>query len=473
MASILDSVKTIVLVMMENRSFDHMLGHLTLDNPGLDINGLKAGSMADYSNDHNGSLFPCYERDNDNTLSFDLPHEADFVQTQLKINPVSGAYTMHGFVDAFASFTGIVPNPECDPMGYFPSILVPITDFLAKNFCVCDNWFAPIPTSTQPNRTMAFSGDSSIYQTKTQIVQIPGDVFRWMDHHGINWRVYHNGLSFFTLYSALWPYVIGEKFLNYAHFSGDMAQAPAPGDPEVIIIEPYYEDAPHIGSGHPNDNHAPLSVGWGESLLQDIYQVITANPNRWAGTLMILYYDEHGGFFDHAPPPLIPYTTIGSNPYPFLSLGPRIPGIIISPFVNSGSVCHELFDHTSVLQLLAEKFTPGSIYSQNVDARRIAGIKSIQDTLSNLAPVAPPVMPALPLNPSDTPGLPLSDPQQSQMGLAFQSASQQMQTQYPAGTAMKLASMQAVDLTTRSVTHSMASATKPKTQKGKKKPKKK
>lgn len=456
MAAILGQVQTIILVMMENRSFDHMLGHMTIDNPGRDLNGLRVADFNSYSNDHNGSFFPCYERDNDNELSFDLPHEWDYVEKQLRKNTVNGAYTMHGFVDAFAQSTGTAPNPQCDPMGYFPASLVPVTDFLAKNFCVCDNWFCPIPTSTQPNRTMAFSGDSSIYQTKTQLIPIPWDIFHWMDNHGVRWKVYHDGLSFFTLYDGLWPYVVGPRFLNYSHFAADMAEAPAQGDPQVIVVEPYYEDAPHITPGHANDNHAPLSIGWGENLLKDIYQAITANPVRWAGTLMILYYDEHGGFFDHVPPPRIPYQTIGDNPHQFDSLGPRIPGLIISPFVNASSVCHELFDHTSVLQLLAEKFTPGAPYSPNVATRSSAGIKSIQDALNNSTPAAAPAMPSLDLNPVDTPGQPLTVPQQSAMGQSLQAAVQHMQSQYPAAVASKFPALAAAETVAQPAAMAMA-----------------
>src|SRR5579863_8962988 len=102
MAAPLDQIKTIVLLMMENRSFDHMLGHLTLDNPALPVEGLKSDQLAQYSNDHNGSLYPVYQMPHDTQLETDLPHEAAFVAEQMRKNPVSGRFTMRGFVDAYA-----------------------------------------------------------------------------------------------------------------------------------------------------------------------------------------------------------------------------------------------------------------------------------------------------------------------------------------------------------------------------------
>lgn len=195
----------------------------------------------------------------------------------------------------------------------------------------------------------------------------------WADHQ-VRWRVYHDGFPFFALYDRLLPLVLGDKFKKYEHLHADWLNAPDPeNDPQVIIIEPCYEDAPHLGGKQPNDNHAPLAVGWGEDFLRRTYQALTSNPARWANTLFVVYYDEHGGFFDHVPPAPVTDTTIGGYPFDFATTGPRIPWLVISPFVAPGSVCSQLLDHTSVLQLLAEKFTPGTAYSPRVTSRAWAG----------------------------------------------------------------------------------------------------
>lgn len=437
MAAPLDQIKTIVLVMMENRSFDHMLGHLTLDNPTLAVEGLRADRMGDYTNDHNGSDYPLYQMPHDTQLETDLPHEAVSVALQMRKNAVNGAYSMHGFVDAYAAANpGIPINPQCIPMAYFPAALVPVTDFLAKSFCTCDHWFSPIPTSTQPNRTMAFCGYSPIYKTKTQLILIDDNVFKWMDANGVGWQVYHDGFPFFSLYPALWSYVLGPKFSRYHKFQADWAKAPGPDDPAVVIIEPCYQDAPHFDGTQPNDNHAPLAVGWGEAFLRQTYETLISNPERWANTLMVLYSDEHGGFYDHIPPAPVPDQTTGAEPYPFTTTGPRIPGLVISPFVIPGSVCSATLDHTSVLQFLAEKFTPGTVYSARVDARKQAGVQSISaalDAVPHLNPLSPPPSPIV-----QTPlGAALVVQAPSDMQQSFTAAATQMMAAHPDETLAK------------------------------------
>jgi phospholipase C len=435
MAAPIDSIKTIVLVMLENRSFDHMLGHLTLDDPALPLEGLRAERMAEYSNDHNGSSYPLYPLIHDTQLETDLPHEAVSVAQQMRKSPVTGKYTMHGFVDAFATANPHIPiNPQCIPMAYFPSKLVPVTNFLATHFCTCDHWFSPLPTSTQPNRTMAFCGYSPVYKTKTQLILIDDNLFKWMDGK-VEWRVYHDGFPFFALYPALWSYVLGPRFSRFIKFQADWAKAPAAGDPQVIVIEPCYQDAPHFDGTQPNDNHAPLAVGWGEAFLRQIYQTLISNPERWAGTLMVLYSDEHGGFYDHVPPAPIPDQTTGSEPFSFETTGPRIPALLVSPFVKPGSVCSATLDHTSVLQFLAEKFTPGNIYSQRVDARRKAGVQSISAALDATPNVNPPAAPAAPIVVETPLGKPVNAP--SDMQQSFTAAATQMKAAHPDETLTK------------------------------------
>lgn len=436
MDNLKDNVKTVVLVMMENRSFDHMLGHLKLENPTSDVNGLSA-PLENYNNIYNGTNYYPFNLPHDVELDFDVPHEYDAVATQMMLNNVNGKYAMQGFVEAYANVNGAVVNTECTPMGYFNSAQVPITDFLAKNFCVCDQWFCPLPTSTQPNRTMAFSGDSNIYKTKTQLIGIPNNLFSWMNKNSIRWRVYHDGLPFFILYPELWPLILSDQFRRYEYLYSDVTQEADANKPQVIIIEPCYEDAPRLGSKHPNDNHAPLAIGWGEDFIRRTYQAITANEMQWQNTVMILYYDEHGGFYDHVAPPKIPYQTQGTDAYSFESMGPRIPGIVMSPFVKPGSVSHELLDHTSVLQFLAEVFTPGQSYSPSVDSRKNSGIMSINATLVNDIVLNPPLAPTVALDVQTALGRSVNVAPQGDMQLSFQQATLQLLQNNPAQVATK------------------------------------
>jgi phospholipase C len=435
MASPLDHVQTIVLLMFENRSFDHLLGHLSLDNPASLIDGYRDPTTR-YTNVYNGDAYHPFPIEKDISLSFDLPHEYNYVDTQLQIGP-NGTFSMQGFVEAYARATGVSPNLQCDPMGYFTAGQVPITSFLASTYCSCNRWFAPLPTSTQPNRTMAFTGESSIFETKLQLISARNHLFQWLDAAGVRWRVYHDGLSFFVLYPDLWQYVLGPKFRDYESLFADWTTEGDDTRPEVIVVEPTYQDAPHIGSDRPNDNHAPLAIGWGEDFLRRTYQAITANPLRWKNTVLIVYYDEHGGFYDHVPPPFVPFETTATNPFSFTSLGPRIPAVIASPLVKPGSVSDVLLDHTSVLQLLAEKFTPGRPYSASVEQRRQHGIRSVSEILTNEAPWEAPPAPAQPITVTSALGKTLTTEPDSNMGKAFEQSARNMLAREPEQTKVK------------------------------------
>jgi phospholipase C len=438
MASILDEVDTIVLLMFENRSFDHMLGHLSYENINSYVDGLKR-PLNQYKSIYKGDEYNPYNISDDVELPFDIPHEYNFVDIQLAKSGVTGRFMMSGFVEAYAQATAVNPNPMCEPMGFFSSKQVPITSFLAQNFCVCDRWFSALPTSTQPNRTIAFSGNSSVFKTETQLISIPENIFEWMEKANIRWRVYHDGLSFYSLYPSLWPRLLGEHFKDYEWLYKDIQTEGSDTAPQVIIVEPSYQDAPHIGPDHPNDNHAPLAIGWGEDFLRRTYEAITSNPKKWERTVMVVYYDEHGGFFDHVAPPLIPYTTTGTEQKQFSSLGPRIPAIIVSPMVKKGSVNHTIFDHTSVLQFLAEKFTPGTPYSNSVDARsKISpGIGNISQVLFAQPPSSAPTPPSLPINVISALGSMIATAPTQGMGQSFELAAQQLLNDQPAAMGAK------------------------------------
>ena len=438
-----DRVKTVVLVMLENRSFDHVLGHLGFENlvPGVD--GLEA-PLSRYENAYQGALFHPFPREKDDPLASDLPHEYDQVAAQLAPTP-GGPITMGGFVSSYAAFRLAQEppvadvGPEPDPMSFFPSGLVPVTSFLARSFCTCDRWHSSMPTSTQPNRTMAWSGESSIYDTSTglRLIDTEGTVLDWLVEQGCRWRVYHDGLSFFALYPRAWGHLLGENFSDFEDYLRDMKEATPATAPQVIIVEPSYQNGPHIGQDHPNDNHAPLSMGWGEDFLRRTYEAATANPDIWAQTVLVVYYDEHGGFYDHVAPPAIAYQTTGSPGHLFPTLGPRVPAIVASPLVRPGSVCHALLDHTSVLQFLAEAFGDGP-YSTGVDARRAQGIVSLSAALSDEPQRTDiPVAPSLPIPVATALGEGIATPPRTAAQATFEYAARQLLEQRYDDTARK------------------------------------
>jgi hypothetical protein len=137
-----------------------------------------------------------------------------------------------------------------------------------------------------------------------------------------------------------------------------------------------------------------------------------------------------------APPP-IGYTTTGSDAHSFESLGPRIPGLIISPLVKPGSICSQLFDHTSVLQFIAERFTKGAAYSETVSKRKAAGIQSLSVALNNSTPYPAPPAPTVAINTPATLGKSLTKAPSTEMGKSFELAALQMLEQKPAEVARK------------------------------------
>lgn len=428
----LENIKTVVLLMFENRSFDNMLGHLSYERLQPVANGLLPPANQNvYANYYEGGVYYPFACPEDQQLEFDVPHEYNFVATQLAPGPDQNP-TMTGFVQAYADATGTNPDIQCDTMAFYGSSQVPVTSFLARTFCICDNWFCPLPSSTQPNRTIAFCGHSEIYETKLQDIPAAGNIFEWLEANKISWGVYCDGFTFFALYLGIWRWIFSGNFHPYEQLARDLKNGT---QPQVIIVEPSYQDAPHVGPDHPNDNHPPIAVGWGEDFLRRTYQAVTMNPKVWAETLMVDYYDEHGGFYDHVIPPEFNNAGAGNvpppAPYAFNTLGPRIPAILVSPWVTPGTVRKELYDHTSVLQLLADLFKKPP-YSAQVQYRAEYGITNLKtalaDTASNL--VAPPP-PADPIFVTSQLGKNIATLPEGNMAKAFEAAAIDMLNRAP------------------------------------------
>jgi len=410
--NLLQLVESIVIVMLENRSFNHMLGHLSYEGFNTVVDGLRAPlEVQQYENLFEGeSYYPFAMQDG--KLPSDVPHERPFVTRQLAHTEVANRNTMSGFVDAYYQFTAVNRTDHPEPMGFFRRNQVPITSFLAQNFCVCDRWFAPVPTSTLPNRLMLLAGTTAVDATGGVLPPIAGTfILDWLRSRRVPWRVYHAGSLSFLLLLGKADVVLGEGCRGFDKFATDFANETDAEFPKVVLLEPSYGDAPRFGP-LANDNHAPDAVAPGEAFLHAIYTAVIANPARWAKTVLIVTYDEHGGFFDHVPPLAVhqPPPPGARFTAPFTTTGPRVPGIVVSPLVVPGSVCHMNFDHTSVLQLLAERFGAGPTdYSPEVTARRSQGIRSLADALTGPvnprrpAPPNPPPVPAQPAAPSDRP----------------------------------------------------------------------
>jgi phospholipase C len=423
--SVLDNIDTIALLMFENRSFDHLLGHLSLEDPTSQVDGLRnIATDPIYANLHQNRVyrpFPIHDAD----ITHDPPHGRDFVALQLAAK--GDKFRMSGFARAYIEHTlHAVPQPAA--LGYFDSQSAWMSSFLAKNFCVCDRWFAPVPADTQPNRSMAFTGQTLVDDTKPRAIPNRDHVLSWLHGRQLRWRVYYDGPSYFLLFAGLDAFVLGPNFRSIDHLQEDMRTEPLDKTPQVMIIEPRYFDYPW--SKLPaNDNHPLGHISDGERHLHRVYSALTINPEKWARTLFIVYYDEHGGFFDHVPPlPIVSPKPPGAEKKskPFQSTGPRVPAIIASPWVRQGSVFHGPLDHTSVLQLLSEKFTGDPThYSHSVNARRAQGIGSVSGVIDPGLTRGRPVVPA-PVVPGSVPTPSPKRPPQTPQEYAFDRAARRL-----------------------------------------------
>ncbi|MEG3085643.1 alkaline phosphatase family protein [Sphingomonas sp. PB2P12] len=392
-------IDTIVYVMLENRSFDHMLGYLSLDETarGLPVDGLRSdkGWQWPWANLARGAEYPIRRIRASQPIEEDPPHGRDAIGAQIDTAPRGpGQDRMGGFVDTYIRAHKHLADPGV-VMGHYVAEDVPTFDFLARNFCVCDRWFTPLPLGTQANRLMAMSGTSRVVDNVTGL---PDQqlVYDWLEERGVPWRVYVSGgfTPFFIMMRRWALKIVGSiatgrgPFRRFSGFRRDW-QSVDPM-PSVIFIEPEYADAP---MSNPNDDHPPTPISKGQDFVRQIYDIVSSNPDRWARTLMIVTYDEHGGFFDHVPPPDLE-TTVGD--VTFRTLGPRVPALLVSPHVGEGAVFSEQLDHTSVLELIAERFGGGSGYSEVVSERQSAMGRIVNALLDEPRTGRAPAMPPRP-----------------------------------------------------------------------------
>jgi phospholipase C len=395
-----DRVQRIFIVMMENRSFDHVLGHLSLPGvqpsayAGSDVNGLtgrpkdyaKLGALvrnAAYRNlAPDGTIF--YPHHAADFFAADLPHERSLVDKQ-----INGG-RMDGFVAAYLDYVHTATTRP-DPMGFMTAAEVPTSTFLATQYAICDRWHAPIPTDTQPNRLMAISGFTRVDYTAGRAPD-QYTVFDWLTDHDVDWRVYSHGLTFYLLMKRLWPTILTpglKRFRAFDQMRADLREEGSERFPQVVFIEPSYASDPFHATVA-NDNHPPAVMAAGEAFLASVLRNVMSSPDVFARSLMVVTYDEHGGFFDHVPPPAVttsmPSDGHWRNPSAFSTLGVRVPAFIISPYAKPAATYQGLCDHTSILQFLGDLYGNGE-YSPIVTARRESGSVTIDSLASVLQAV--------------------------------------------------------------------------------------
>lgn len=372
----------LVVVTLENRSFDHVLGALGNDpewvrrHPGARVASLDVPyTNADLTGHlHRTGAFPdAHARRH--VWHPDAPHGSEPVRLQMsRSRPDTPASEMGGFVEAFQRAHPGVADPG-DIMMHFTRSQVPISYHFADHFAVCDHWFSPVAGDTFPNRMYALAGDSGGIETtgfnwKFLTGAALTTVFEEMQRFGDSWAMYSGVLPMGLALPGV------RRLCGYTHGSPTggsrwMSQfaIDAANDqlPKLSWLEPtYYWHANGAARKLPSDptfpdpccDHPPADIASGQRFLRWVYNVLCRNPHIWEKTALVITYDEHGGFFDHVPPPEIHQVERnvridGRFSDSFVRRGPRVPAFIIAPWVRSGVISDRL-DHCSILKFICE-----------------------------------------------------------------------------------------------------------------------
>jgi phospholipase C len=397
----LQKIDHIVVLMLENRSFDCLLGKLHDKSASFD--GL---SGTEQNPDAHGTPVPVWNSPGtaEATMRIPDPDPGELwtdINTQLFGNPIAPrpgqAPTMDGFVRNYLAQQPLNPNEPYDSksvMHYFTPDQVPVLSALAKQFAVCDRWFAAAPCQTWPNRwfVRAATADRHENNNPPHLPDVP-TIFNRLELAGVdNWKIYFHDLA--QAHTLLQLFLLGSHFQSYRQFQADCQSNTLPA---YSFIEPQY----FADFGHPeNDQHPPSVVTLGEQLIADVYNCLRAS-RAWRKTLLIVTYDEHGGCYDHAAPPAAvpPEQPIANQTFAFDRYGVRVPAVIVSPYVEAGTIFGQSavpFDHTSIIATVQKRFGTQTL------TPRDAAAPDLDSVLSLPAPtnIVPPRLKALPYAPA-------------------------------------------------------------------------
>ena len=457
----LDKIEHIVVLMMENRSFDNVLGRLYPDNPNF--NGVK-DTM---SNPRPGGELAYVFAGTDMTAPFPDPNEPyDHVYMQ-EFNPpcppgvapcpppcpipnTTATPSMQGFVNDYVNAIRQAnseaekhgrPLFDVDPgviMNCYAPCSLPVINGLARAYAVCDNWYSSVPTQTFPNRSFVHAATSSgnvinswgqHFWDKGIFINDTPTVYNLLEAQNISWKIYHGGplLLCNALYGQkhLWEFLFDLEHPRFFPLqAGDYSSHPdsqanqfladvqAGTLPSYTFIEPNMICSEKYGPEndmHPAfavfDTGAPTNALYGDKLIYDVYTALRES-DYWDKTLLIITFDEHGGCFDHQAPPatVSPDGVVikankkcdgpGSN-FDFKRLGVRVPAVLVSPWIEQGTICHTEFDHTSIIKTASNKWLQGAnLTNRDLKATDVSDVltrSSARTDVPEIIPVTPPV----------------------------------------------------------------------------------
>jgi phospholipase C len=361
-----DKVEHIVVLMMENRSFDHLLGFAKTPTwpiealSGTETNADSISDVVQVSNDANyaGDLTP------------DPGHSGFDTLTQLYRDPntpVTQDPPMDGFVRSYEGKTGN-PQDAHRIMRCFSPQKLPVLTRLAQQFCICDHWFSSLPGPTFPNRAFMHAATSmGRVDMGIDWRSLSPTIYERLAENHLDSLIYYHDSTMASTFDGL----AGNPDF-FGSFDDDFLPACADNDlPTYSFLEPRFANSAG-GGGQPafsaSDQHPDHNVREGEALIQTVFQAVWGNPKVRNSTLLVIVYDEHGGTYDHVHPPaaINPDGKVWTNngvsldpSFDFTRLGVRVPAVLISPYIAPGTIDSTIYDHTSIIATTFKLFLPG------------------------------------------------------------------------------------------------------------------
>ena len=408
MANQLQRINHIVQLMLENRSFDHMLGFLyeksadfdgltgeesNPDDGGQQVKVYRIGEGQGPGDDHPYLMPGADPGEGFQNTNYQLFSDDDPDPTA---HPDNKGFVLN-FKSAIASdlakhYKDTLPDTQAAQiMAIYTPKLLPVLSGLAKGFAVCDAWFSSAPTMTMPNRAFALAGTSQGHlDDHTKIFTCPS-IFGRLSDKNIDWAIFGYNREPLTRHD--FPDTQDADESHFGHFRDFQERAANGTLPAFTFLEPSWD-----ASG--NSQHPNYDVAKGEQLIHDVYRAVR-NGKNWGSTLLIINYDEHGGCYDHvAPPANVPAPgdgTVGEFAFDFTRLGLRVPAVLISPLIKAGSIYRDpnggFIDHTSVLKTIHERWGTDPLTQRDRAAASLADVLTLEvartdDPLQGIDPPA-------------------------------------------------------------------------------------
>jgi phospholipase C len=375
--------------MLENRSFDHMLGFLS--SPTYLIDGLTGSEWNPRDPAH---LDPTQEvkvtDDAGLIFSYDPGHGFHDVNLQLFDNPAGPPATSlpnGGFIASYSQRPHVMPAVADTIMKCMAPTTVPVLTTLGREFAVCDEWYSSVPGPTWPNRFFVHAATSKGYLDNSQArnYDMP-TIFENLAAAGRTWRDYYHDFSQTWALQRLQSDTNKANFYSFGQFGTDAKNGQLAN---YSFIEPKYFSL----FGEANDQHPPHNILAGEALIAQVYNSVRNSP-QWEQTLLVILHDEHGGFYDHVTPPSAAPPDSYTSQFAFDRYGLRVPAILVSPFIPKGTIDHRTLDHTSIPATLKQIFQlPSFLTRRDAAAQTFSAIPSLDlartDAPSSIGAVAP------------------------------------------------------------------------------------